>query len=178
MALIKHAFNQGRDCVDNISNRVKRWGSPDPSDFVDVWSWGPSAESALRYEPSRTSSLHNLEQDEEIGGTVAKYPAILVMTSPVNFPCTESSISCNSRRKNFSFLGKVGAAVRFQSAYGRESGRNQERAGRASSRRDWQKANTAHTVILWVGKGGIPRNWESKEEYRRSCYRLLEQTTT
>src|SRR5438309_9911185 len=27
MALIKHAINQGRDCVDNISNRVKAMGA-------------------------------------------------------------------------------------------------------------------------------------------------------
>jgi len=59
MALIKHAINQGRDCVDNIANRVKAMGAArSVPNVVDVLVVGPVLrESALHYEPSRTSSV-------------------------------------------------------------------------------------------------------------------------
>src|SRR4030088_3386365 len=89
LALIKHAINQGRDCVDNISNRVKAMGAarsvPNVVDVLVVGA-GPAGISASLRAIENKLSYVTLEQDE-IGGTVAKYPRQkLVMTSPVEFP--------------------------------------------------------------------------------------------
>src|SRR5260370_1449661 len=89
LALIKNAVNQGRDCIDSITNRVmalavRRWlpGVHAPL-IVGAGPAGPSA--SLR---AIETKLNYITIDEgEIGGTVAKYPRQkLVMTSPVEFP--------------------------------------------------------------------------------------------
>src|ERR1700751_506099 len=89
LALIKNAVNQGRDCVDTITARLKAKppGRPTAGVFdVLIVGAGPAGISAsLRAIESKLSYL-TLERDE-IGGTVAKYPRQkLVMTSPVEFP--------------------------------------------------------------------------------------------
>ncbi len=89
LALIKNAINQGRDCVDTITNRVKAMGAarsvPGVCDVLVVGA-GPGGISASLRAIENKLSYITVEQDE-LGGTVAKYPRQkLVMTSPVNFP--------------------------------------------------------------------------------------------
>src|SRR2546430_9914679 len=66
MALIKHAINQGRDCVDNISNRVKAMGAarsvPDVCDVLVVGA-GPGGVSASLRAIENKLSYATLEQD-------------------------------------------------------------------------------------------------------------------
>ena len=89
LALIKNAVNQGRDCVDTISRRLKSEGrSPAGRTVHDVCivGAGPGGLSASLRAIEQKLSYVTLEQDE-VGGTVAKYPRRkLVMTSPVEFP--------------------------------------------------------------------------------------------
>ena len=89
LALIKNAVNQGRECIDTIARRLSRPGARRPiPGVVDVCivGAGPGGIAAsLRAIETRLSYL-TLEQDE-FGGTVAKYPRQkLVLTSPVEFP--------------------------------------------------------------------------------------------
>src|SRR6202142_1920877 len=88
LALIKNAVNQGRDCVDTITARLKaRATAPIPGVYdLLVVGAGPAGISAsLRAIENKLNYL-TIERDE-IGGTVAKYPRQkLVMTSPVEFP--------------------------------------------------------------------------------------------
>jgi putative YpdA family bacillithiol system oxidoreductase len=86
LALIKNAVNQGRECMDTIARRVA--SQPSTPDVLDVCivGAGPGGLSASLRAVERALSYVTLEQ-EEIGGTVAKYPRQkLVMTSPVEFP--------------------------------------------------------------------------------------------
>jgi thioredoxin reductase/Pyruvate/2-oxoacid:ferredoxin oxidoreductase delta subunit len=86
LALIKNAVNQGRECMDTIARRVA--SQPSTPDILDVCvvGAGPGGLSASLRAVERALSCVTLEQ-EEIGGTVAKYPRQkLVMTSPVEFP--------------------------------------------------------------------------------------------
>src|SRR6516165_1098526 len=89
LALIKNAVNQGRDCVDTISARLKASPAPKTNTLVyDVLivGAGPAGISASLRAIEQKLNYLTLERDE-IGGTVAKYPRQkLVMTSPVEFP--------------------------------------------------------------------------------------------
>ena len=89
LALIKNAVNQGRDCIDTIARRLGRPGARRPiPGAVDVCivGAGPGGIAASLRAIETKLSYVTLEQDE-FGGTVAKYPRQkLVLTSPVEFP--------------------------------------------------------------------------------------------
>ncbi|HTY07291.1 MAG TPA: NAD(P)-binding domain-containing protein [Gemmatimonadales bacterium] len=88
LALIKNAVNQGRDAVDVIFERLRRAGpTRDPAvRDVCVVGAGPGGISASLRAVERKLTYATFEQ-EELGGTVAKYPRQkLVLTSPVEFP--------------------------------------------------------------------------------------------
>src|SRR6516165_3339563 len=87
LALIKNAVNQGRDCIDNITDRLETRASNGGSGAYDVLivGAGPAGISASLRAIEKKLSYITIERDE-IGGTVAKYPRQkLVMTSPVEF---------------------------------------------------------------------------------------------
>src|SRR5258706_13736187 len=86
LALIKNAINQGRDCIDNITNRLNAMRAhtsvPGVLDVLIVGAGPAGISASLR---AIEMKLTYLTVDEgEMGGTVAKYPRQkLVMTSPV-----------------------------------------------------------------------------------------------
>ena len=87
LALIKNAVNQGRDCIDSISQklRAKPASAPDVFDVLIIGAGPAGISASLRAIENKLNYL-TLEQDE-VGGTVAKFPRQkLVMTSPVEFP--------------------------------------------------------------------------------------------
>src|SRR5438309_5903456 len=88
LALIKNAINQGRDCIDLITARIAGGATPVRGVYdVLIVGAGPAGISAARRAIENKLNYMVIEQDEEIGGTVAKYPRQkLVMTSPVQFP--------------------------------------------------------------------------------------------
>jgi len=86
LALIKNAVNQGRDCVDTIARRLATQPSAPGVLDVCIVGAGPAGLSASLRAVERALTYVTLEQ-EEWGGTVAKYPRQkVVMTSPVEFP--------------------------------------------------------------------------------------------
>ncbi len=83
MGLIRNAFEQGRQCLEGISNEPK---APDDALDVLIVGCGPAGLSA-----SANCIHHGLRyvtlEKEDIGGTVRYYPRKkLVMTSPVKVP--------------------------------------------------------------------------------------------
>lgn len=84
MGLIRNAFEQGRQCVENIA-RIKGSGCGNPLDLVIV-GCGPAGLSAALTAQQKGLKLAVLER-EDIGGTVRHYPRKkLVMTEPVVVP--------------------------------------------------------------------------------------------
>jgi thioredoxin reductase len=180
MALIKHAINQGRDCVDNISNRVKAMGAarsvPDVSDVLVVGA-GPAGVSASLRAIENKLSYITLEQDEEIGGTVAKYPRQkLVMTSPVNFPMYGKFNKLQlSKEELLAFWEKVRQRSDFKVRMGEKVEEIKKEPDGIFTIVTTKGQHRSHTVILGLGKAGIPLKLGVKgEELPKVMYRLLE----
>jgi len=89
LALIKNTIDQGRECIDTITNRisdVKNARSAQDVYDVLIVGAGPAGISASLRAIQNKLNYITIERDE-IGGTVAKYPRQkLVLTSPVEFP--------------------------------------------------------------------------------------------
>jgi thioredoxin reductase/NAD-dependent dihydropyrimidine dehydrogenase PreA subunit len=84
MGLIRNAFEQGRQCVENIPRNEGPAGDH-PLDLVIV-GCGPAGLSAALTAQARGLRMAVLER-EDIGGTVRHYPRKkLVMTEPVKIP--------------------------------------------------------------------------------------------
>src|ERR1700694_1138539 len=179
LALIKNAINQGRDCVDTITNRVKAMrATRSASDVCDVLvvGAGPGGISASLRAIENKLSYITVEQDE-IGGTVAKYPRQkLVMTSPVNFPMygkfTKMQIS---KEELLSFWQKVRERTDFKV----RSGEKVEDIKKApdgifnvvTSKGQYR----SRTVVLALGRAGTPLKLGVKgEELPKVMYRLIE----
>ena len=75
MALIKNAVNQGRTCIDTIASRPRAAKSTNSAEIYDVLivGAGPAGISASLRAIEQKLNYITLEQ-EEVGGTVAKYP--------------------------------------------------------------------------------------------------------
>ncbi len=90
LALIKNAVNQGRECIDIIRARKANGNggesTPDVYDVCIVGAGPAGISASLRCIEHKLRYI-TLEQDESVGGTVAKYPRQkMVMTSPVELP--------------------------------------------------------------------------------------------
>src|SRR5207302_9190757 len=74
LALIKNAINQGRDCIDLITARIAGGATPVQGvyDVLIVGARPAGISAALRAIENKLNYMV-IEQDEEIGGTVAKY---------------------------------------------------------------------------------------------------------
>src|SRR3981081_1506852 len=180
MALIKHAINQGRDCVDNISNRVKAMGAarsvPNVVDVLVVGA-GPAGVSASLRAIENKLSYITLEQDEEIGGTVAKYPRQkLVMTSPVNFPMYGKFNKLQlSKEELLAFWEKVRQRSDFKVRMGEKVEEIKKEPDGIFTIVTTKGQHRSHTVILGLGKAGIPLKLGVKgEELPKVMYRLIE----
>ncbi len=178
LALIKNAVNQGRDCVDTITSRLAaaRNGNAGVYDLLIV-GCGPAGVSAgLRAAENKLHYLV-LEQETEIGGTVAKYPRQkLVMTSPVQFPTYGKFNKTElSKEELIAFWGKVMQRTDFKVHTG-EKVLDIATAGDgiftvATSKQEYR----ARAVILALGKTGSPRKLGVKgEELPKVMYRLIE----
>src|SRR6267143_4504638 len=179
MALIKHAINQGRDCVDNISNRVKAMGAarsvPGVSDVLVVGA-GPGGISASLRAIENKLSYITVEQDE-IGGTVAKYPRQkLVMTSPVNFPMYGKFNKLQlSKEELLAFWEKVRQRTDFKVRMGEKVEEIKKEPDGIFTIVTTKGQYRSHTVILALGKAGTPLKLGVKgEELPKVMYRLLE----
>ena len=179
LALIKNAVNQGRDCIDTITNRIATMGAsrsvPGVYDVLIIGA-GPAGISASLRAIERKLNYMTIERDE-IGGTVAKYPRQkLVMTSPVEFPMSGKFKKTElSKEELLSFWNSVLQRVDFKV----RANENVE---------DIQKGEDgifviltnkgqyrAHAVVLALGRTGTPRKLGIKgEELPKVMYRLIE----
>lgn len=163
LALIKNAVNQGRAAVDEIAGRLRRLPQvPRVADStlydVCVIGAGPGGISASLRALELKLRYVTFEQ-EELGGTVAKYPRQkLVMTSPVEFPMFGSFKKLAiSKEELLRFWEKVhresGLVVH---AGERVEGIDRDAAG-SFSVRTGRRTVRARAVILALGRRGTPR---------------------
>src|ERR1700758_884446 len=179
LALIKNAVNQGRDCVDTITARLKAKppGRPTAGVYdVLIVGAGPAGISASLRAIENKISYVTLEQDA-IGGTVAKYPRQkLVMTSPVELPRYGKFKKTELSKENLlAFWDKVLHRADFKVRTGQkvEDIKRGEDGIFAVISQDSQYR--AHTVILALGRTGTPRKLGVPgEDLPKVMYRLIE----
>jgi putative YpdA family bacillithiol system oxidoreductase len=179
LALIKNAVNQGRDCVDTISQRLaSAHGTPAAPDVYDVLivGAGPAGISAsLRAIENKLRYL-TIER-EEIGGTVAKYPRQkLVMTSPVEFPMYGRFKKMELSKENLlAFWNTVLERTDFQArTHEKVDGIRKDADGIFTVVSD-KGEYRARAVVLALGRTGVPRKLGIPgEELSKVMYRLIE----
>jgi thioredoxin reductase (NADPH) len=179
LALIKNAINQGRDCVDTITNRLKAMGParsvPGVSDVLVVGA-GPGGISASLRAIENKISYITVEQDE-VGGTVAKYPRQkLVLTSPVNFPMHGKFTKMQlSKEELIGFWKKLAERTDFKVRSGEKVEDIQKGPDGIFTATTAKGEYRAHSVILALGRAGTPRKLGvTGEELGKVMYRLIE----
>ena len=179
LALIKNAVNQGRDCVNYISEEIKKQGanyqrSGDIADVLVVGA-GPAGISASLAAIQNHLKYITLEQDD-IGGTVRQYPRQkLVMTSPVELPMYGKFKKLEISKE---------ALLEFWEDVFQKSGlqvRTQEKVEEIKRVDGYFDVKTAkgsyksHYVILAIGRRGTPRKLGVPGEHiEKVYYRLIE----
>lgn len=179
LALIKNAVNQGRDCIDNISNRVTALGArrsvPEVLDVLIVGAGPAGISASLR---AAEKKLNYVTVDEgEMGGTVAKYPRQkLVMTSPVEFPMYGKFKKTElSKEELIEFWNKVLLRADFKFRKGEKVEDIRKGEDGIFVVVTTKAQHRAHAVVLALGKGGSPRKLGVKgEELPKVMYRLIE----
>jgi thioredoxin reductase (NADPH) len=179
LALIKNAVNQGRDCADIITRRLANLNGgrfiPGVYDVCIVGA-GPGGISASLRAIENKLSYITLEQDE-VGGTVAKYPRQkVVMTSPVHFPMYGSLRLLETTKEDLLALWgkvflkanlKISKCDKVDDIRKKEDGIFNIHAARGQYR--------AHAVVLALGRRGTPQKLGIQgEELSKVMYSLIE----
>jgi putative YpdA family bacillithiol system oxidoreductase len=179
LALIKNAVNEGRDCIDTITNRLRNKSSAGSAQgILDVLivGAGPAGISASLRAIENKLKYVTLERDE-IGGTVAKYPRQkLVMTSPVEVPLYGKF---KKRELSKEDLLEFWNKVLKEAGFNHRSGEKVEDIKKGedgiftvvTSKNQYR----AQAVLLALGRAGEPRKLGVKgEDLPKVMYRLLE----
>ena len=179
LALIKNAVNQGRDCVDTVTNRSRSNGSvpavPGVYDVLIVGAGPAGISASLRAIQNKLNYL-TLERDE-VGGTVAKYPRQkLVMTSPVEFPMYGKFKKMQLSKENLlSFWDMVLNRADFNVCTGEKVGHIKKGEDGIFTVLTANNEYRARHVILALGRAGEPRKLGVKgENLPKVMYRLIE----
>ena len=179
LALIKNAVNQGRECIDIITERVTALGPQRThGGVVDVLivGAGPAGISASLRAIQNQLSYLTLERDE-IGGTVAKYPRQkLVMTSPVEFPLYGRFNKTElSKEALIEFWNTVMRRADFKLSTGEAVEDVRRGDDGVFTVLTSQAQHRARAVVLALGRAGTPRKLGVKgEELPKVMYRLIE----
>lgn len=178
LALIKNAINQGRDCVDTITQRFAGGGERVPGvyDMLIVGTGPAGISAALRAAENKLNYLA-VEQDETVGGTVSKYPRQkLVMTSPVQFPTYGKFKKTElSKEDLIAFWNKVMQRVDFNVRTGEKVQDIKKGDDDVFTVVTTKDQHRARAVVLALGKTGSPRKLGVKgEELAKVMYRLIE----
>src|SRR5437588_1102537 len=179
LALIKNAINQGRECIDNIANRIAAPGSPKSAPGVhDVFIVGAGPGGIAASLRAIEKKLNYLTVDEgEMGGTVAKYPRQkLVMTSPVEFPTYGKFKKTElSKEDLMAFWAKVLQRADFKFHHGEKVEDVKKGEDGIFTITTSKGQHRAQNVILALGKSGSPRKLGVKgEELPKVMYSLIE----
>jgi len=175
LALIKHAVNQGRDCIDTIANRGVGHPLKDTHDVAIVGA-GPAGISASLRAIERKLDYVTIER-EEIGGTVAKYPRQkLVMTSPVEFPMYGKFKKLELSKENLmSFWNTILARADFNARTNEAVEEIARGEDGIFSIRTPKAQYHARSVVLALGRTGIPKKLGiAGEDLPKVMYRLIE----
>jgi thioredoxin reductase (NADPH) len=178
LALIKNAVNQGRDCVDTITNRFSGAAMPEPGvlDLLVVGS-GPAGISAGLRAAEKKLNYVILEQEDKVGGTVAKYPRQkLVMTSPWQFPTYGKFKKTELTKEELvAFWESVMKRADFNARTDEKVTDIKKEENGAFTVVSDKGQYRARAVVLALGKMGSPRKLGVKgEELPKVMYRLIE----
>jgi len=179
LALIKNAVNQGRDCIDTITNRFKGrpavHSAPGVYDVLIVGAGPGGISASLRAIENKLNYL-TLERDE-IGGTVAKFPRQkLVLTSPVEFPMYGKFKKTELSKENLlAFWDMVLNRSDFNAVTGEKVDDIKKDENGVFTVTTPNNQYRSHAVILALGRNGTPRKLGVKgEELPKVMYRLIE----
>jgi len=178
-ALVRTAVEHGTACAREIARRVAsapgRPGDTVTHDLVIVGA-GPAG-IACSLEATRLGLAHALLEQEELGGTVAKYPRRkLVMTQPLDLPLHGRLDRTTYTKEELVELWNE-LAVQHQLPV--RTGRTLESVERASDgcyvvRASGECYRAAH-VVLALGRRGTPRKLEVPgEELPKVAYGLVD----
>src|SRR5258707_1166351 len=179
LALIKNAVNEGRDCVDIITKRLREGNVPRPAfgvyDVLIVGAGPGGISASLRAIENKLTHI-TLERDE-VGGTVAKFPRQkLVMTSPVQFPTYGKFKKKEiSKEQLLAFWDMVLNRTDFNlctDADVQNVSKNPEGIFTVTTATNSYRARA---VVLALGRAGTPRKLGVQgEELGKVMYRLIE----
>jgi thioredoxin reductase/Pyruvate/2-oxoacid:ferredoxin oxidoreductase delta subunit len=179
LALIKNAVNQGRDCVDIITSRLRTASPPTAApgiyDLLVVGAGPAGISASLRAIENRLNYI-TLERDE-IGGTVAKYPRQkLVMTSPVEFPMYGKFKKMQLSKENLlAFWDMVLNRSDFNCSTGEKVEDVKKGEDGIFTVTTATNQYKGRAVVLALGKAGEPRKLGVKgEDLPKVMYRLIE----
>jgi thioredoxin reductase (NADPH) len=179
MALIKNAINQGRECADTIATRIpglrKGKSSSDVLDALIVGAGPGGISASLR---AIEKKLNYITVDEgEVGGTVSKYPRQkLVMTSPVELPIYGKFKKTElSKEDLLAVWSEILRKAEFKFSKGEKVEDIKKGEDGVFTVTTTKGEHRSHTVVLAIGKGGIPRKLGVKgEDLPKVMYRLIE----
>ncbi len=179
LALIKNAVNQGRECIDTISERLQKSGAKGGAagiyDLLIVGAGPAGISASLRAIENKLHYL-TIERDE-VGGTVAKYPRQkLVMTSPVEFPMYGKFQKLQlSKEALLAFWDMVLNRSDFNCTTGETVADIKKDSNGIFEVVTGTNQYRSRAVVLALGKAGEPRKLGVKgEDLPKVMYRLIE----